>query len=258
MTRAIRQAAVLAAVAALASAATYCVRADVAPAVSPAVPGDGLQGDGAVAREVNAFDQLMGLEPVHDLGPERAFGLPERAAPPAERFEGTLSWQPAPAGLFRMVFEDSQLTRGEHKNGLNQLPPMRMAFVQNGSFLIPANPALVITTSETWNLIIGTGRAWSEKADHGYTRASLPFALVWRNDGCVHHGTLTFLFRKDAKPNVSNVAYQITGEGCAYLQFDMAGRVAASYEPGPVPDGAALAAAEATEASGTDANADRS
>jgi hypothetical protein len=148
-----------------------------------------------------------------------------------------------------MLFEIPEDTKGGNKKSLNQLPPMRMAFVQNGSFLIPANPRLVITTSETWNLIIGTGRAWSERGDHGYTRASLPFALAWRNHGCVHQGTFTFLFRKDAKPNVSNIAYQLTGEGCPYMQFDMAGQVPASYEPGPIPDGAALAAAEAAEVS---------
>jgi len=250
MTSAMRNAAaVLAAMTVLDSASINCVLATVASATPAPVPGDKLQSDGAVVREVNGFDQLMSLKPVTDLAPERDFGLPERAAPPAEHFEGTLSWRPAPAGLFRMVYEIPELTKGEHKEGLNQLPPMRMAFVQNGSFLIPANPGLVITGSDTWNIIFGTGRAWSERADHGYTRASVPFALVWRNDGCVHNGTFTFLFRKNANPNVSNIAYQITGEGCAYLQFDMAGQVAASYEPGRLPDGAALAAAEAAEAS---------
>jgi hypothetical protein len=250
MTSAMRHAAaVLAVVTVLDLASINCVLATVASVTPAPVPGDELQGDGGVVREVNGFDQLMGLKPATDLAPERDFGLPERAAPPAEHFEGTLSWRPAPAGLFRMVFENPELTKGERKEGLNQLPPMRMAFVENGSFLIPANPRLVITGDGTWNIIIGTGRAWSERADHGYTRASVPFALVWRNDGCVHNGTFTFLFHKNAKPNVSNIAYQITGEGCAYMQFDMAGQVAASYEPGRVPDGAALVAAEAAEAS---------
>lgn len=239
----------LAAAVLLDSASINWVLAADATAKAPAVPDDKLQGDGAVVRQINGFDQLMSAKPVTDLGPERDFDLPERAAPPAERFEGTLSWRPAPAGLFRVVFENSELTKGGAKKGLRRLPPLRMAFVQNGSFLSPSKSGLVITGSATWNLIIGTGRAWSENTDHDYTRASLPFALVWRNDNCVHNGTFTFLFRKDAKPNVSNIAYQITGETCAYMQFDMAGQVRASYEPGPVPDGADLAAAEAAEVS---------
>jgi hypothetical protein len=250
MASAMRNAAiVLAAMTALSSASINRGLAAVASATPVPVPGDELQSDGVVVRRANGFNQLMGPKRVIDLAPERDFDLPEHAAPPTEHFEGTLSWRPAPAGLFRMVFEIPELTKGGHKERLNQLPPLRMPFVQNGSFLIPANAGLVITGSASWNLIIGTGRAWSEKADHGYTRASVPFALVWRNDGCVHNGTFTFLFSKNAKPNVSNIAYQITGEGCAYLQFDMGGQVAASYEPGRVPEGAALAAAEAAEVS---------
>jgi hypothetical protein len=90
MTSAIRNAAaVLAAMTVLNAASINCVLATVASATPAPMPGDELQGDGTVVREVNGFDQLMGLKPVTDLAPERNFGLPERAAPPAEHLEGT-------------------------------------------------------------------------------------------------------------------------------------------------------------------------
>jgi hypothetical protein len=223
-----------------------CAHWAAASATPPSVPGDPLQGDGAVVRKVNGFDQLMAGKPVTNLTPERDFGVPARAAPPAERFEGTLSWRPATAGFSRLYATDPAM--GGHKLALfSTLPPLRMAFVQNGSFLVPANPGLIYTGSNTWNIIVGTGRAWSEQADHGYTRASVPIALIWRNDNCSHNGIFTFLFRKDAKPNISNVAFEFTDEGCFDLRFDMAGQLQATYEPGPVPNGEEIAAAEATE-----------
>jgi len=56
------------------------------------------------------------------------------------------------------------------------LPSFSFQFVQNGSYLIPVPQGLVITGSAAWNYIAGPGRVWQEKSDHGYMRASLPFA----------------------------------------------------------------------------------
>ena len=70
----------LAAAVLLDSASINWVLAADATAKAPAVPDDKLQGDGAVVRQINGFDQLMSAKPVTDLGPERDFDLPERAA----------------------------------------------------------------------------------------------------------------------------------------------------------------------------------
>ena len=40
---------------------------------------------------------------------------------------------------------------------------------------IPVTQGLAYTGSPFWNVIVGPGRAWSERGDHGWTRASLPF-----------------------------------------------------------------------------------
>ncbi|WP_457033922.1 hypothetical protein [Kitasatospora sp. P5_F3] len=74
--------------------------------------------------------------------------------------------------------------------------------MQNGSRLIPTVHGLAITgdtqSDSTFNLIVGPDRAWSENGDTGaagaFSRAALPFALVDRNQNCVHKGELSFLF----------------------------------------------------------------
>ena len=72
--------------------------------------------------------------------------------------------------------------------------------------------------------------------DQGYARASLPFALIQRNQNCVHNGEMTFLFSNSATPNISNVYYQITQETCYPMKFDMWGMISAQYTPGAVPE----------------------
>jgi hypothetical protein len=215
------------------------------------VLGDALSGNGAVARTANGFDQLMGEEQPAQLVAEGNFALPANAAQPREAFEGVLTLFPAPPGHFRVLEDVFKLAQGDQRTAaLGQLPPMRLQLVQDGSHLIPAQQGLVYTDSAYWNFIVGPGRAWSEKGDRGYTRAALPFALVERNQNCVHNGSLSFLFKAGAKPNVSRVAYQITGEGCPPFQFDMAGQVAARYEPGPVAEADAIEDAHAAEVAG--------
>ncbi|MGH6949246.1 MAG: hypothetical protein ACREH4_00070, partial [Vitreimonas sp.] len=67
-----------------------------------------------------------------------------------------------------------------------------------------------------------------EPGDRGMSRALLPFALIETHANCTHNGVLTFLF--DNAGNVSNVAWQIASETCAYLQFDAWGVSEAQYD----------------------------
>ncbi|GLW55085.1 hypothetical protein [Kitasatospora phosalacinea] len=124
--------------------------------------------------------------------------------------------------------------------------------MQNGSHLIPAVQGLTITgdtqSGSTYDLIVGPGRAWSENGDTGaagtFSRASLPFALVDRNQNCVHNGGLSFPYNAAA---VSIAAYQVTAEACALHQFDVWGQLAATYDAHGVPDAVALENAHAAE-----------
>lgn len=212
------------------------------------VPGDPLTGSGVVGRSANTYSALMGSAQPNGLVNESNFGLPASAAPAIDTFEGTLTLTPTAAGYFSVYYDELNQTNGGRSiSAFDTLPPFSFQFVQNGSYLIPAVQGLSITGSSSWNLIVGPGRVWSETTDAGYTRASFPIALVQRNQNCVHNGSVTFLFNKNASPKVSHAAYQFTAEGCPTFMFDMAGQVTATYTPATVANDTALENAAAAE-----------
>ncbi len=212
------------------------------------VPGDPLRGNGNVQRSVLTYSQLFSntapAAPVDDSG---GFALPANVAAPSQAFEGTLTLSdPADSGgaqILRDDFADYSASNSPWRH----LPSFSFQFVQNGSYLIPVQQGLVITGSTAWNYIVGPGRVWREKNDHGYMRASLPFALVERNQNCVHNGEMTFLFNRKKSPNISKVRYQVTQETCLYFKLDMWGQLAATYSPGSVANDQVLENAEAAE-----------
>ena len=88
--------------------------------------------------------------------------------------------------------------------------------------------------------MVAPGRAWNESGDQGFSRASFPFALIERNQNCVHNGVMTFLFNDTT---ISNVRYQVTQETCMYFKFDMWGQLKAAYTPSQVASAEAVTAA---------------
>ena len=169
-----------------------------------------------------------------------AFAPRSTMQPTANRFEGRLLLvaERAPAGV-RVIRDDY----GDFKSGSSaarHLPPFDFAFVQSGNALIPVRRGAIPGTNSEWEFILEPGRAWDEKADRGYSRASLPFTLEERNANCMHNGVLTFLFKNDGA--VSNVAFEIGSETCLYSKFDLWGTLAARYIPGKIPHAAQIAA----------------
>ena len=203
--------------------------------------GTVLTGTGAVERSQLTYHELMtgnASAPVDDS----AFALPEEAAMPGVVFEGRLQLSTvAETGRSKLIRDDSNYAADPARF---QLPDIALEFIQDGSYLIPVTQGLIFTGSKYWNTLIGPGRIWQESGDHGYSRASFPFALVERNQNCTHNGVMTFLF--DGK-HVSQVRYQITQETCLYLKFDLWGQAVASYTPESLPQAGALKAAHAAE-----------
>jgi|ERR1039458_6021773 hypothetical protein len=194
-------------------------------------PGDPLAGKGDVNRTLLIYQDLFSdaspSAPVDDA----AFAIPANAAPPKGFFEGRLELlNPGETGGFSKVHEEFDYT-GEGDSPWRHLPAFSFEFVQNGSHLIPVKQGLIFTGNLKWNYIIGPGRVWQEEADSGYTRASFPFALVERNQNCVHNGEMMFLFRNAQPIRISKVRYQVTQETCKYLKFDMWGLLSATYSP---------------------------
>jgi len=192
------------------------------------VPGDPLRGDGNTQRNLVTYQDLF--SPKHPSSPvdDAAFTLPQNAARPEDVFEGRLDlMDTVSSGGVKLVHQE--FSSSGDISAWFHLPRFSFEFVQNGSHLIPVNQGLVFTGTPAWNYIIGPGRVWREEDDSGYSRASFPFALVERNQNCVHNGEMMFLFSNRKRQRISNVRYQVTQETCKYLKLDMWGQLAATY-----------------------------
>ena len=188
------------------------------------------------------FSDANPTVPVDDMS---GFALPSGAAAPTDALEGTLTLNnTATNGSFSIVSDPDGYSKD---TPFTHLAPFGFQFVQSEKELIPAQQGLIITGG-SWNYIVGPGAAWTESSDHGYTRASFPFALVERNQNCVHNGEMTFLFSNSLKPNISNVRYQVTQETCLYYKVNIWGQTTATYAPGAVDNAASIGSAATSEA----------
>ncbi|HEY1708713.1 MAG TPA: hypothetical protein VGG10_10655 [Rhizomicrobium sp.] len=191
------------------------------------------------------YDMMMGEAKSNVPVDFEAFAPPANARPPTNVFAGRLRLGPErePNG-FRVVKDRVEYAR-QGGNALKHLPPFDFAFVQAGDALIPVQRGPIASSDSMSEFVLEPGRVWDQEGDHGYTRAAIPFSLEEKNANCLHNGVLTFLFNK--KGAVSNVAFQIASETCQYFQFDMWGRLAAAYTPGPVTSADRIVAAYARE-----------
>ncbi|MFZ0492075.1 MAG: serine hydrolase domain-containing protein [Acidimicrobiia bacterium] len=215
---------------ALTSLALVVTAGCASPAPTPAAQfGPTEWGSGDVTRELLTYrDLASGFEadsPVDDA----ALALPVGAAPPSHVFEGRLEM------LGEATSGGMSILAGDEDVGVRHLPEFDYAFVQTSDgYLVPAERGLIITDNPYWNLMLEPGRTWDENGDNGLTRASFPFALVWKDSNAILNGTMTFLFDDQS---VSKVWYQITQETTVTFRADLWGLLDATYHPGPV-DGA--------------------
>lgn len=214
----------------------------------PAMPGDPLAGNGNVSRHLLTYSELFSNDaPAAPVDDSAGYSVPANAAEPSQSFEGTLILSDvAKRGGFQILRDDDKYDDG-NDSPWRHLANFSFQFVQNGSRLVPVQQGLAITGSTAWNYIVGMGRVWQEKSDMGYMRASFPFALVERNQNCVHNGEMTFLFSNTRKPNISSVRYQVTQETCLYLKFNMWGQVPAVYVPAKISGSADIKEAAVAE-----------
>jgi CubicO group peptidase (beta-lactamase class C family) len=219
-----------------------------AHAQNSSLPVNSLPGHGDVQRTVLTRAQLFaGIAPSQPVDDAAAFAIPANAAEPTGEFEGTLGLGDlAKSGKFVQLSDVFEIIPAGDSSW-KHLPAFRYQFVQRDAHLIPAQQGLTITGSPSWNYILGPGRVWREKSDDGYMRASLPFALVQRNQNCVHNGAMTFLFSNTKSPAISSVYYQITQETCYPMKFNLWGMASATYVVAALPGSAELKAKNAAE-----------
>lgn len=160
------------------------------------------------------------------------------ARPASNVFTGRLRLDTGVQQNYFSLQHDSLELVSPARPGVDTLPSFSFEFVQDGSHLVPVVRGPVINEHNWWEFVLGTGAVWDEDNDRGWSRAAIPFALMERRENCLHNGVLTFLFRDGGE--VSMVAFQVVSQTCNYLQFEMAGLLAAQYEPGAVANAAVV------------------
>jgi len=160
------------------------------------------------------------------------FTAPGTATLPAQPFNGRLSLNADTALNNIETIVDTYGVGSDTRLSVTTLPPFSFEFVSDGPAIIPVKREPQRSEHPYWEIILEPGRAWTDGADIGWSRAALPFALKEKNQNCVHNGLMTFLYKQDG--SVSRVAWQIASETCLYLKVNLWGIVEAGYKPGEV------------------------
>jgi hypothetical protein len=170
-------------------------------------------------------DLLKGFTPKGIIN-EDALRMPDNALSSPHAFQGRLEL------LGESQNGDVEVLRGSLSGDYEHLPEFDFSFIQMDDYLIPLQRGLIITEQSTYDYILEPGRIWMEESDQGYSRASLPFALVFKGQNGVLNGTLTFLFEGES---VSKVWYQITQETTTYTRANLWGLLEGKYHPEDIP-----------------------
>jgi hypothetical protein len=183
------------------------------------------------SRNLLTFDGMINGFKFNSPVDEAAVAMPSGASRPVHVFEGRLELKSEAAQ------GDVQVLRGEIESEWAHIPEFDFAFVQSDTYLIPEKRGSIITDHPYWNYILEPGRVWQEENDHGYSRASFPFALVVKGGNATFNGTMTFLFNDD---KVSNVWYQITQETTSFTRANFWGLLQAEYHLETVPNSSTI------------------
>lgn len=157
-------------------------------------------------------------------------------------FEGNIVLTPNIKSSHLVLIDENELYKFEKKtrpndfsNNRKVIPTLNFDFVQSGDKIIPSIRRLTLSQNKHWDYILGVGKIWQEQADQGFFRVTMPFALVEKNQNCVHNGVVSFLLNKEAtKSKASDFYYQISSETCIYFKADFWGTGSVKYQPNHV------------------------
>lgn len=177
----------------------------------------------------------------------QAFAPSRNALSAVTNFEGRLIFSGDTSPSSFEILRDRLNFDALSDTQIKSLPDFDFDLVSRDGVLLPARRGLIGGEHPFWEYVITPGRVWREEGDGRWSRAALPFALVEKNANCTHNGLLTFLYSADG--DISQVAYQIGSETCAYFQFDAWGLTEAKYVPSEVAETARLFYAHSLETS---------
>ncbi|MFH7042542.1 hypothetical protein ABT392_09505 [Paucibacter sp. JuS9] len=207
---------------------------------------DLLSGSGTVSRSQLGYSYLTtsATDP-GSLIDVSAYALPATAAHPTNFLQGTLALNnTATSGGFQEVVDTNNYTSAADATR-KHLPPFAFQYIQTGSHIFPLQRGAIASTHPEWEYVLAPGRVWNETSDSGYSRVALPFALMQKNQNCVHNGVMSFLFKADG--TISKLSYQISSETCSYFKVNMWGVLSASYTPQQITNAASLITAYQAE-----------
>ena len=171
-------------------------------------------------------DLMEGFTPEGIIN-EDALRKPDDASASLHNFQGFLEL------LGESGNGDGEVLRGSLSAAHYHLPEFDFAFVQMDEYLVPIQRGLIITDESTYDILLEPGHVWLEESDQGFSRASLPFALVFKGGNALLNGTLTFLFDGES---VSKVWYQVTQETTTSTRANLWGLLEADYHPESSPE----------------------
>ncbi|MCZ6641344.1 MAG: hypothetical protein O7F71_07185 [Gammaproteobacteria bacterium] len=155
------------------------------------------------------------------------FQPPDHAAPPDTALTGTLS-------VTRKQLQIEEFVRADFIPPLSDsFPDFSFDYVSDGTNLIPARRGLIPVRQSRFDLLLGPGRIWQDRA--GVVKASLPFTLMSREANCTHNGLLKFTLVAGKEGNKQSGSILINQETCHFLKFDMWGAVSVVYTPTAMP-----------------------
>ena len=189
------------------------------PVADPIVPSS---IDGSKLRKRLDFEDLISGFDSEGIIDEEVLGMPDDALPSPHVFQGRLEL------LGEAETGDGTVLKGSLSDEYMHLPEFNFSFIQWEDYLIPTQRGLIITEQSTYDFILEPGRIWMEVGDQGFSRASLPFALVFKGQNGLLNGTLTFLFDGE---NVSKAWYQITQETTTNTRVNLWGLLESNYHP---------------------------
>lgn len=155
-------------------------------------------------------------------------------------FEGNIVLTPNSKSSNLVLTDENALYKFEKNTRPNDfsnnrkiIPTLNFDFVQSGDKIIPSIRRLTLSQNKHWDYILGVGKIWQEQTDQGFFRVAIPFALVEKNQNCVHNGVVSFLLNEEevGKGKASNFYYQISSETCIYFKADFWGAGSVSYQP---------------------------
>ncbi len=141
----------------------------------------------------------------------------DNASTPEKKINAIFSIKPLSTGKYFKVIKDDYKTTKNAQFKASTLPTINIHLMQQGDTVFPQSTAFVRSEHPLWEWQISQGKIWQEK---NLLKIVLPFALQEKNANCTHNGYMV-LAQPDSDNNWHGYS-QITGETCAYLQYDLA------------------------------------